>query len=884
MEKRFTIIVFALLAITVTNMLNAQWVQTNGIDGGEVNCLASSPDGYVFAGSEGSGVFVSTDDGQNWTQTSLANAAVRTLCIWKSGNVWAGTTTGIYHSTNYGNTWQNVWNPEDTIAIAVLVSPTEIDYEKVTVNELNILSMVVSSTGAVFMRAYHPTSGPIWYSLFRSTDDGLTWTQIIPYSLDGIAASIGGLSVSKRQDLIYVSAGHTFLISSDEGNSWVVRSLEPNNEYGGAIVVDSLNNIYLLNYGGNGNSAVSSDTGTTWSTVWSPGYFISGTVDNENNLIMSENVGLYIYYPPENGDFSNNIGDPAAFREPNTILGMCISSSGDLLVATQSGIYRSHPQLTSTWTHTFYTYSSVVPSMAGLRNAWVYSIATDQSGNPFAATRVGTFESTDGGLTWIKMLDNGPAYSIDVDTAGRIYVGSSSGLQFSTDHGTTWNSGIGDDQILCIIHDGSDHIYAEGQFYGVYRSTDYGQTWQNVSSGQLNYMAQGLSVDSLGDVYAGTYFGMLKSTDKGDTWSNIVSGRFYSVLTNSKGSFLFAGTDSGLVRSTDRGNSWTRTSLIVSPVTSLVVDQNGQIFAGALGSGVYTSVDTGISWSSLSGTLPDLNVLSLAIANDSVGHLYVGTEGGANPTSTIPTIQGSEIGKNMTQVSENKDVNARSHELKKLTSTTFIPGGAGIYKGDLNAFNAILPVELVSLIACFTNSQVSLSWRTETEVHNYGFDVERRIMTDTSAQWNKIAFVPGSGTSNSPHKYSYIDQGVSSGKYGYRLKQINNDGTFTYYGNAEVDILPQNYSLSQNYPNPFNPSTTIRYVLPQKSNVKIQIFNTIGQQVVTLVKGEMNAGFQQAQWNAGNVASGIYFYRLIATPEEGGGKPFVETKKMQLLR
>jgi hypothetical protein len=61
------------------------------------------------------------------------------------------------------------------------------------------------------------------------------------------------------------------------------------------------------------------------------------------------------------------------------------------------------------------------------------------------------------------------------------------------------------------------------------------------------------------------------------------------------------------------------------------------------------------------------------------------------------------------------------------------------------------------------------------------------------------------------------------------------------------------------------------------------MFNTLGQQVVTLVSGEMNAGIQQVQWNAGNVASGIYFYRLNATPEEGG-KPFVEVKKMQVIK
>jgi GH25 family lysozyme M1 (1,4-beta-N-acetylmuramidase) len=213
-----------------------------------------------------------------------------------------------------------------------------------------------------------------------------------------------------------------------------------------------------------------------------------------------------------------------------------------------------------------------------------------------------------------------------------------------------------------------------------------------------------------------------------------------------------------------------------------------------------------------------------------------------------------------------------------------------VFQGTLQDFqsklisNPGMPVELSSFTASESESQVLLTWRTETEVQDYGFDIERRSMMDSSLQWNKIGFVAGSGTSNSPHKYFYTDQELSLGKYAYRLKQIDRDGAFEYYGNVEVIIdAPKNFSLEQNYPNPFNPTTTIRYVLPQNSNVKIEIFNTLGQQVVTLVSGEMNAGIQQVQWNAGNVASGIYFYRLNATPEEGG-KPFVEVKKMQVIK
>ncbi len=85
------------------------------------------------------------------------------------------------------------------------------------------------------------------------------------------------------------------------------------------------------------------------------------------------------------------------------------------------------------------------------------------------------------------------------------------------------------------------------------------------------------------------------------------------------------------------------------------------------------------------------------------------------------------------------------------------------------------------------------------------------------------------------------------------------------------------YSLSQNYPNPFNPSTAIGYSLPQTAVVSLRIFNTLGEEVVSLVSEQKEAGYHQTTWNASNVPSGIYFYRLRVGD-------FTETKKMILLR
>jgi hypothetical protein len=94
--------------------------------------------------------------------------------------------------------------------------------------------------------------------------------------------------------------------------------------------------------------------------------------------------------------------------------------------------------------------------------------------------------------------------------------------------------------------------------------------------------------------------------------------------------------------------------------------------------------------------------------------------------------------------------------------------------------------------------------------------------------------------------------------------------------NKLTDPMPVKFSLAQNYPNPFNPSTTISYSLPKTAFVSLRIFNTLGQEVATLVNEQKEAGYYQVRWNA-VVPSGIYFYQLQAGE-------FVETKKMILLK
>jgi len=89
--------------------------------------------------------------------------------------------------------------------------------------------------------------------------------------------------------------------------------------------------------------------------------------------------------------------------------------------------------------------------------------------------------------------------------------------------------------------------------------------------------------------------------------------------------------------------------------------------------------------------------------------------------------------------------------------------------------------------------------------------------------------------------------------------------------------LPKSPNLEQNYPNPFNPTTTIRYALPQRSHVTLTVFNVLGQQVATLVNESQDAGYHDVRFDANGLASGVYFYRIVAGEQ-------VATKRLLLIR
>jgi hypothetical protein len=150
-------------------------------------------------------------------------------------------------------------------------------------------------------------------------------------------------------------------------------------------------------------------------------------------------------------------------------------------------------------------------------------------------------------------------------------------------------------------------------------------------------------------------------------------------------------------------------------------------------------------------------------------------------------------------------------------------------------------------------------------------------------EFHTIGFVQGHGTTTNIQNYSFVDQNVVAGKYSYRLKQIDLNGTFEYSNVVEVEVLGvKEYTLGQNYPNPFNPSTTINFSLAVDSKVSLKIFDVLGQEVATLVNGQLAAGSQKVSFDASSLNSGVYFYRIDANGNDG--QKFSSVKKMILTK
>jgi hypothetical protein len=195
-----------------------------------------------------------------------------------------------------------------------------------------------------------------------------------------------------------------------------------------------------------------------------------------------------------------------------------------------------------------------------------------------------------------------------------------------------------------------------------------------------------------------------------------------------------------------------------------------------------------------------------------------------------------------------------------------------------------LPVELTSFMADSKGRTINLKWTTATEVNTLRFEIQRTYVTNqVNGNWITIGTINAHVNSSSPNNYSFTDKNQEAGKYNYRLKIVDKNGSFklTEVINAEVAV-PDKFELKQNYPNPFNPSTVISYSLPFDCNVKMSVYDVTGRMVKEVVNENQKSGYHDYNFSARALSSGVYFYSIVAIASNG--QSFHSVKKFTLIK
>ncbi|MBK7632122.1 MAG: endonuclease [Ignavibacteriales bacterium] len=390
----------------------------------------------------------------------------------------------------------------------------------------------------------------------------------------------------------------------------------------------------------------------------------------------------------------------------------------------------------------------------------------------------------------------------------------------------------------------------------------------NENPGQLNYKTDGV---------VPTLTVQTEANSGGGNYTDLIISEYVEGSSNNKAIEIFNGTDKSidLVANSYKleyyFNGATTASTTINLIGTLAV---GNVFVVADASSVQAIINAANQTSS-SSFFNGNDAVVVKKGNtivDVIGQVGYdpGTQWGTGTITTLNHTLRRKI--TVTQGDTNpSNVFDPAIEWDGYANDTF--NGLGQYEGNL-------PVELTSFSGRVIGKSVMLNWETATELNNYGFNIERAVISngERNLSWEKIGFVNGNGNSNSPKDYSFVDDNISSGRYSYRLKQIDNDGQFEYSKIIEVDMNGvKKFELSQNYPNPFNPSTTIRFSLPEAGNVKLTLFNILGQEVRTLINEYKESGVHTINFEASELNSGMYIYKI-----EAGS--FTQTKKMTLVK
>jgi photosystem II stability/assembly factor-like uncharacterized protein len=660
-------------------------------------------------------------------------------------------------------------------------------------------------------------AGTQYNGVYSSTDDGITWNAINNGITDG---SISSLAISGSSLFAGTKAGGVFR-STNGGISWSAdgSGMRP------------YANVQAL---------------TTIGT----------------NIFAGTNYGMY--RSTNNGDTWDVVGNGL----PNGFTCMAFGVFGTKIFASSgnSGVFVSIDN-GANW-----------DSVQGLLpNAFHYVETFAVNGqNIFVGTEsYGAYRSIDGGITW-SAVDSGIAFNTScysfVFNGTDILTFTSSGIYNSTNGGTSWSI-VQNDLPETDTYPFATAIIGANVFIasynGVLASTNNGIHWNDASNG-LGFAGINALGVSGNTVFASiNSYGVSSTSDNGDHWVLVNNGlpitssdqyttNPYVTVLAASGSDIYAGTNgSGVYRSTNNGQNWTQLDVPGNIVNSFAVD-GAKIFAGT--TDIYLSTNGGDNWELTSKNGPNGTYAILTFGNDLFASSDNGTVQLFRSTNEGASWTAADFG--LPQFYSGNYI----YSLAKVGGILFVGfNPAGIYRSTDDGQSWV--ADNLNL----TNVYTLVSYGSDLFAGTWGGHGVY-LSTDLGGSWNPIDQGLGDDFIRTlVISGDYIYAGTSqSGVWRRPLSEIT-----AVYENPSTS--PAQFSLAQNYPNPFSGVTNFEYGIPNEEHVALKVYNSLGEEVATLVNGEAAAGEHSATFNAENLQNGIYFYKLTA------GK-YAQTGKMAVVR